>query len=364
MKVGILGCRGIPNHYGGFEQLAENLSAGLVQLGVEVWVYNSHHHPFKENTWKGVNIIRCQDPEDKIGSAGQLIYDLNCVLDSRRREFDIILQLGYVTSSLWHKLLPRKSRLITNMDGLEWKRNKYGNLVKWFIKYTENLAVKSSNLLVADSEIVRQYLLGTYQANVAFIPYGADVFDQPDPVHLETFGVSPRQFYLVIARMQPDNHIEMIIRGVLESGTKWPLLVIGNTNNRYGDLLRKRYESEQIRFLGSIFWKETLNQLRHFSRLYFHGHSVGGTNPSLLEAMAASASVCAHDNLFNRAVLGKDALYFKDESQVAAMINRMQVNQEMEDSSLRNIEKIKTLYVWENIIAAYYQAFVAETSSS
>jgi len=364
MKIGILGCRGIPNHYGGFEQLAENLSVGLIQLGVEVWVYNSHHHPYQDNIWKGVHIIRCNDPEDKIGSAGQVIYDLNCILDSRKRDFDIILQLGYVTSSFWRKLLPRKPKIIINMDGLEWQRTKYSNLVKRFIKYTEKLAVKSSNLLIADSEIVRQYFLKSYDANVAYIPYGADVFDKPDPDHLETFHVLPREYFLVIARMQPDNHIEMIIRGVLESGTNLPLLIIGNTNNRYGEFLTKKYASDQIRFLGSIFWKETLNQLRHFSGIYFHGHSVGGTNPSLLEAMAASANVCAHDNQFNRSVLGKDARYFQDEHQVADMINRTPVNLELENSSLRNIEKIKTLYVWEDIVTAYHEAFIRETAIS
>lgn len=360
MKIGILGCRGIPNHYGGFEQFAEHLSEGLVELGVEVWVYNSHHHPYKETTWKGVNIIRCKDPEDRIGSAGQIVYDLNCILDSRKRDFDIILQLGYVTCSLWYKLLPRKAKIITNMDGLEWQRKKYNGAVKWFITLTEKLAVKSSDLLIADSEIVRNYLIQNHAIRTEYIPYGADVFTAPDAEGLETFKVLPQQYFLVIARLQADNHIEEIIRGVLKSGSDLPLLIIGNINNKHGNYLKKKYKTPQIQFLGSIFWKETLNQLRYFSRLYFHGHSAGGTNPSLLEAMAASAPVCAHDNPFNHSVLGKDAFFFKDENQVADIINKVPVRNEVEFSRMRNIEKIRTHYVWDNIISAYYKVFVNE----
>lgn len=358
MKVGILGCRGIPNHYGGFEQFAEHLSVGLVELGVEVWVYNSHHHPYKEKKWKGVNIIRCKDPEDKIRSLGQIVYDFNCILDSRGRDFDIILQLGYVTSSLWYKLLPNKTKVITNMDGLEWQRKKYNFIIKWFIKYTEKLAVRSSNMLIADSEIVRDYLINNHNIRTTYIPYGADIFSTPNPELLETFKVLPHQYFLVIARMQPDNHIEEIIKGVLISGSKLPLLVVGNIYNKHGEFLKKKYASNQIQFLGSIFWKETLNQLRYFSKLYFHGHSAGGTNPSLLEAMAASAPVCAHDNPFNHSVLGKDAVFFNNEYQVAEIINHVSLRPEIDSSRLRNMEKIKTLYVWNDIISAYHHEFL------
>ncbi|MFZ4549682.1 MAG: glycosyl transferase, partial [Bacteroidales bacterium] len=98
MKIGILGTRGIPNHYGGFEQFAEYLSVGLLELGAEVWVYNSHNHPYQEKVWKNVNLIHCFDPEYKIGLAGQFLYDFNCILDSRNRNFDILLQLGYTTN--------------------------------------------------------------------------------------------------------------------------------------------------------------------------------------------------------------------------------------------------------------------------
>ena len=109
MRIAIIGTRGIPNNYGGFEQFAEYLSVGLVNQGHEVFVYNSHNHSYKEDNWKGVNIVHCFDPEYLIGSAGQFIYDLNCIINSRKQDFDIILQLGYTSSSIWNRIMPKKS---------------------------------------------------------------------------------------------------------------------------------------------------------------------------------------------------------------------------------------------------------------
>jgi len=357
MKVGIFGSRGIPNHYGGFEQFAGYLSVGLVERGVDVWVYNSHNHPYKEQQWNGVNIIRCYDPEVTIGVPGQFVYDFNCIMDSRKRDFDILLQLGYTSSSIWHHLLPPEAKIVTNMDGLEWKRSKYNKSVQWFLKYAEKLAVRSSNLVIADSEVISDYLLKTYQVQSTFIPYGADIFDKPEPCLIEQYGVLPRQYYLVIARMQPDNHIEEVIRGVIKSDNNFPLLIIGNTANSYGKFLEKQYSSGQIRFLGSMFEKERLNQLRYFSRLYFHGHSAGGTNPSLLEAMAAAAPVCAHDNPFSRSVLGDNAFYFNNDSGITEILNNEPNNDLIDAFRAKNIERIKTKYVWSQVISDYYNAF-------
>ena len=158
MKIAIIGTRGIPNHYGGFEQFAEYVSVGLVQKGHEVIVYNSHTHPFQGNEFKGVRIIHCKDPEDKIGTAGQFVYDLNCILDARKRDFDIILQLGYTSSSIWSRLFPKKAILTTNMDGLEWKRTKYSKKVQKFLQYAESLAIKHSDHLISDSIGIQNYI--------------------------------------------------------------------------------------------------------------------------------------------------------------------------------------------------------------
>ena len=127
-------------------------------MGHEVFVYNSHNHPYQKNKWNEVNIIYCYDPEFKLGAIGQFIYDFNCTLDSRRRNFDVILQLGYTSSSVWNWLFKRTSRLITNMDGLEWKRAKFSKPVSLFLKYAEKLAIHHSDVLIADSLGIQSYL--------------------------------------------------------------------------------------------------------------------------------------------------------------------------------------------------------------
>ena len=154
-RIAILGTRGIPNHYGGFEQLTEHLAPGLVKAGHEVTVYNSHNHPYQGKEWQGVEIRHCYDPEYWMGSAGQFIYDLNCLIDARKRNFDVILQLGYTSSSIWGLLFPRSAMIIYNLDGLEWQRTKYSKLTRRFLLYAEKLAVKFSDFCIADSPVIQ-----------------------------------------------------------------------------------------------------------------------------------------------------------------------------------------------------------------
>ncbi len=361
MKIGILGSRGIPNQYGGFEQFAEYLSQGLIKLGAEVWVYNSSSHPYQDNSWNGVNIIHCYDPEDSIGTFGQFIYDFNCIRDSRKKGFDVVLQLGYTSNAIWYRMLPKNSTIITNMDGIEWKRSKYSGSVRKFLKYSERLAVESSHQLVADSEAIKEYLDLKFGVNSVFIPYGAKVFTNPDPEKLTEFDLKPYAYFLLIARLQPDNHVEEIVKGVLHSNLRIPLLVVGNTNNQFGKFLEQNYKSDRIRFVGGIFDEALLNQLRYYSKIYFHGHSAGGTNPSLLEAMAASASICAHNNPFNRSVIGPDAGYFNTYSDVASLINSGFGKPGNSEQISNNIKKIKDKYSWDKIIKAYFNLFLLAT---
>jgi hypothetical protein len=171
MKIGILGTRGIPNAYGGFEQFAGQLSIGLLQRGHEVFVYNSSLHPYKESEWNGVKIIHCRDWENKIGTAGQFIYDLNCIRDSRKRNFDVLLHLGYTSDSVWHALWPKKAINIINMDGLEWKRSKYNKPTQHFLKWAEKLAAKHAHTMIADSPDMQQYLFNTYGRRPLYITY-------------------------------------------------------------------------------------------------------------------------------------------------------------------------------------------------
>ena len=213
LKIGILGSRGIPNTYGGFEQFAEHLAIGLINKGHEVFVYNSSLHPYKKKEWQGVNIIHCKDWEDKLEAAGQFIYDLNCINDSRKRNFDILLQLGYTSNSVWYWWWPKGTINIVNMDGLEWKRTQYSKPVRQFIKKAEAWAAGHADYMVADSTGIQQHILDTYQKQSIFIPYGAEIFTQPDARLLNQFQLQPYHYYLVVSRLEPENNVEMIIEG-------------------------------------------------------------------------------------------------------------------------------------------------------
>jgi Domain of unknown function (DUF1972) len=144
MNIAIIGTRGIPNNYGGFEQLAAFLSQGLVQKGCSVTVYSPHTHPYQEKAYNGVSIVHCKDGPGWMGAAGQFVYDYNCIRHARRQQFEVILFLGYTSSSVWYWRYPQKAVIVYNMDGLEWKRGKYGLLTRQFLLYAEKLAIRHS----------------------------------------------------------------------------------------------------------------------------------------------------------------------------------------------------------------------------
>lgn len=356
MKIAILGTRGVPNHYGGFEQFAEYLAAGLVEKGVDVSVYNSHSHPYKNNIWKGVKLIHKLDPENNLGTFGQFIYDLNCIVDARNKEFDIILQLGYTSSSIWGWLMPSRSVITTNMDGLEWRRSKYSNLVRRFLKYAEYLGVKYSDHLISDSLGIQSYLKEKYNVESLYIPYGATRFNNPSLEILKGYSLDRYHYDMLIARLEPENNIEPILKGVSNSNNQRPFLVVGNFNTKFGQYLRSNYTNEKIRFLGGIYDINVLNNLRYFSNLYFHGHSVGGTNPSLLEAMSSNSLIVAHDNVFNKTILEGDAFYFKSCDDVSRILDSVEKLNFAEIIN-NNYQKIEKIYSWDIIIEKYYNHF-------
>ena len=355
MKIAIFGTRGIPNHHGGFEQFAEWFAPYLADRGHEVYVYCSHNHPYQQKDFGGARLVHCYDPEYKLGTAGQFIYDLNCLLDARKRNFDILLQLGYTSSSVWYPLLPKKTLIATNMDGLEWKRSKYHPLVRRFLAKAEAWAVKSSDYLISDNTAIEAYLKDTYGVRSTYIPYGAEIFEKPDAKVLGQYSVSAGTYDLVVARMEPENNIETILDVVTKSQNQRLCLVVGKHEaTPFGRYLAKKYENQaNIRFLGGIYNQELLDNLRHHARLYFHGHSVGGTNPSLLEAMGSQVFIVANDNAFNKAILGPDALYFRDADQVCQILDQDNEPLKVQEMIHANTQKIRTLYSWDKINAAY-----------
>ncbi len=357
LKIAILGTRGVPNNYGGFQHIAGYLSRGLVQKGHEVTVYNSSKHPYQEKEWHGVNIIHCFDPEYLIGVPGQFVYDLNCIIDTRKRNYDIILMLGYTSSSVWGFLYPNKTIIITNMDGLEWQRTKYSKPVRSFLKYAEKLAVQSSRYHVADSPVIKDYLDNKYNINTKYIAYGAGLYPAANENILNEYGLTKYQYFLLMARMEPENNIEMILDGYCLTTTKIKFIIIGNTGNGFGKYLVGKYRNEsRIVFLGAIFDEIKVQSITTFCKLYFHGHSVGGTNPSLLDAMASRAPIAIHNNAFNRSIIKGNALQFKTTTDVYNLINSNQYLNEVHINN--NYSTITIEFSWNQIIDQYESYFL------
>ena len=179
---------------------------------------------------------------------------------------------------------------------------------------------------------------------------------------LEQYNLTPNEYFILVARMEPENNIKMAIEGYLASDQsgKRPLIVVGKTNTDHGYFLTHKYESfKNVRFVGGIFDFQKLNSLRYYSLAYFHGHSVGGTNPSLLEAMASSCFILSHNNVFNKTVLNDNALYYNNKNEVTSILNRIDdlVLSYKEEFVNRNLDVIRNEYSWEKLIDEHEKYF-------
>lgn len=368
MKIAFVSTRGIPNNYGGFEQFAEYISVGMAQRGHEVVVYSPKFHPYQESTYKGVRIKHIYSPETWMGSSvGSFFYDFASLRDALKKEdFDIIYEAGYtsiIPAYIWFNVKKRKRPIFTtNMDGLENKRSKFSPMVRRFLDWEEKMAVKYSHYLIADNMGIHDYYKEKYGKESKFLAYGADIHDDFKAEYLEEFGLKSEEYYILIARLEPENNIVMVIEGYLHSkeNGRRPLIVVGKTNTPHGKELVEKYGNERnVEFVGGIYDFKKLDSVRHFSKAYFHGHSVGGTNPSLLEAMAAGCFIFAHDNIFNRAVLKENAFYYPSADKVTEYLNRIDTIAEGSkiQYTARNIEVIRNEYSWESLIDKHEKYF-------
>ncbi len=373
MKIAIVSTRGIPNNYGGFEQFAEYISVGLVQRGYEVIVYSPHFHPYQGDSYHGVRVKHIYSPERWLGSSvGSFFYDFLSFRDALLTErCDIIYEAGYtsiIPAYIWYNVrCVTSSIVVTNMDGLEQRRTKFHPLVRRFLEWEERMAVKHSHHLIADNIGIQQYYKSKYGVDSKYLAYGADIHHDFSQEALAPYGVTAKNYYLLIARLEPENNIVVAIEGYLASAEygKRPLLIVGKTNTPHGKDLVKRYgQYEHVHFLGGIYDFTVLDALRHYSYAYFHGHSVGGTNPSLLEAMAAQCLILAADNIFNRGVLDNNALYYSSSSEVTQHLNSITsiVNHKRQQFITNNTAKIRHEYSWQHLIAehdSYFRALLA-----
>ncbi|MBI5542133.1 MAG: DUF1972 domain-containing protein [Bacteroidia bacterium] len=351
MKIAIIGTRGIPNNYGGFEQFAEQISVRLSDYGNDVYVYNPAFHTYKNNLYKKVNIIRIPCRENIFGSAAHFLYDYLCYKHAIKQHADVILVCGYGTSAPAIALINKhRTKVITNMDGFEWERAKYNSITKKLLKWFENIVVTKSDKIIADHKIIQEYYKNKYNILPEYISYGADITANFDELSINTYGLKKDNYFLVVARDEPENQIEFIITAWKNSHSEKTLCIVTNIRK----LSKKYSEQTNIIFITGLYDSIKLSNLRHFSFACIHGHTVGGTNPSLLEAMAAKSFIIAHDNLFHKELLENNALFFNTpQSLTKIIIDYTNIIEKKNVSVQNNLTKITNFHQWDFITNEY-----------
>ncbi len=245
-------------------------------------------------------------------------------------------------------------RTVVHFDGLDSKRAKWNWFGRTYYRFASRLSMRLADDVIADSRAIADHILQTYRRQATYIPYGAPIVS-PATDRLTGLGLSSGEFHLVVSRFEPENNLDVIVDGYAQSRSPKPLIVVGAA--RYADGYQAdvvRAASDSVRFVGSVWDQQLLDQLYGHCASYLHGHSVGGTNPSLLRAMGAGAPVIAYDVVFNRETAGSAARYFRDAADVASAI----VADESDPSGavLRTVEgrrRVAELYVWDDVARAY-----------
>ena len=359
MKVGIIGTRGIPAKYGGFETFAQEISPLLVEAGFNVTVYcdSPSTNNYKEK-YQGVRLRYQHTTKSK----HSLLFYLDGLVMALK-ENDLILVTGTAGSFFYFLNIFYRKKIVTNTDGVESRRTKWSFIKKYLIKLSEILAIRFSDHLIADSKGISQYILDNYpklpKNKLSTIEYGAPINNILISEFLKKYHLEKDNYFLVVSRLEPENNVSMIVDGFKLTKTNKLLIIVGNHlgNDYVNSLLAE--QNERIRFIGGIYDKEELSSLRNGAFAYIHGHSVGGTNPSLLEALGSSNICICHDNIFNREVTDNKQLYFAQSTDLKSRIEDLdQLNNEslfkLKQAAKDRIEKY---YTWENIVNKYSTLF-------
>ncbi len=356
--IRILGTRGIPAQHGGFETFAESLALYLVAQGWKVTVYcqQDGRGEVREEDWRGVRLVHI--PVSKGGAAGTVIFDWLSTVHASREE-GLVLTLGYNTAAFC--LLYRLKGIpnLINMDGLEWRREKWSLAAKAWLYLNERLGCWLGNHLIADHPEIKAHLVSRVSSDkITMIPYGADPVTEADVSLLDDYDMEPGRYGIVIARPEPENSILEIVEAFSRKRRGVSLVVLGKYNPEENEYHRRvvMAASEEVRFVGAIYDKPTINSLRLHARFYVHGHTVGGTNPSLVEALGAALPVLAHGNKFNRWVAGEGAFYFADADECAHHLERLCADDEaLVECRSNSVRQFEERFKWEMVHRRYEQ---------
>lgn len=353
MKIAIVGTQGLPNQYGGFETLADYLVKNLSGRN-EITVYCSSKSIGRgADEYFGAR-LRYVNVADH-GASG-IIYDSLSLWDAQKRDFDVILILG----TLQYPILPflkkkTLNKVVSNFGGLDWLRNKWSPLAQKVIYRTVKMSVKHSKEIISDNKKIQDYIKKDFGKESHLIAYGGD---QSRHLPITSKMVEKYQFLndkyaFEVARIQPDNNIEMLMKAFVMADSI-PLVLVGNWNkSEYGIEIKKKYESEKkLILLDAIYDMNILDVLRSNCYLYVHGHSAGGTNPSLCEAMNLGLPIFAFSNGYNQNTTYNQALYFENEIQLTEMI--LNTREEELEKIGKNMRVLaEQHYQWDYIAREY-----------
>jgi glycosyltransferase involved in cell wall biosynthesis len=365
--VRILGTHGVPAAYGGFETAAENVALFLVARGWRVIVYCQvdGKGPLQEDVWNGLE--RVLIPVDTEGWRGTSKFDLMSIRHAAKFD-DLCLTFGYNTAIF--NLLQRAKGIpnVINMDGIEWSRSRWGFFRQAILYTNERIACFVGNHLIADHPEIEKFLLTRAPSRkLSTITYGADPVSDAPVTAAVSRGLEPGRYMTLICRPIPENSILELVRGFSRKQRGYKLALLGDYTPDEDPYHRQVMDaaSDEVVFLGPIYDKAEVEALRFHSAMYLHGHTVGGTNPSLVEAMAAGNPVIAHDNPYNRWVAEDAAVYFSTEDDVSAHLDELLASptrlEQMREASLRRHAEE---FTWEHVAGQYEQLLLRFLPSS
>lgn len=379
-NVFIIGSKGIPARYGGFETFIEKLTEQQVSKEIKYHVscLASDKREFEHN---GARCFNINIPN--IGPAKAVYYDImalrQCIKYIKENNIEnaivyvLACRIGPFIGFYKTQLKKLGATLFVNPDGHEWKRGKWNAAIRQYWKISERLMVKHADLLVCDSINIEKYIKEDYKKynpKTTFIAYGADVersiLDDNDEKLINWYkekGVSAKEYYLVVGRFVPENNYETMITEFMKSKTQKDFVLITNVEqNKFYDELKAKTgfdKDSRIKFVGTVYEQELLKKIRENAYGYLHGHEVGGTNPSLLEALATTDLNLLFDVEFNREVGLDGAIYFnKENGSLARLIDNELCSNQVELLGCKAKDRINNEYSWDKIINKYENLFL------
>jgi glycosyltransferase involved in cell wall biosynthesis len=349
----LLGTRGVPAQYGGFETAVEEVGRRLASAGMKVTVYGRGSK--LRYVHEGMDVIRL--PALRVKALETLTHTLVAtvhLLLTRRARARVILFNAGNAPSLWLLNLFGVP-VAVHMDGLEWKRAKWQGLGARYYKWAEKYCAHHAKDLIADARGIASYLRECYGVDSHFIPYGSMAVEG-SAYRVVEFALEEGKYHLVVARLEPENHVLEIVQGYTASSAKLPLVVVGSGSyGPYEDQVRNAGATDsRVKYLGSVWDQKLLDALYEGCYTYLHGHSVGGTNPSLLRAMGAGCAVTAFDVDFNREVTGEGGRFFSTPSQVVVALEEDErAPGAVQSRGRRAKEHALRTYRWDDVASAY-----------